>query len=96
MWKHGGRCRGKVGYVVPKDVFKVRIFLVGFEFLRWFVAKEFEDEFFLRGESCNDRDRESLFLSIGVRPGANFGFSTGFEDLVFGRGAQHESCSPER
>ena len=33
---------------------------------------------------CNDRDRELLFSSIGVRSGANFGFGTGFEDLIFG------------
>ena len=36
-----------------------------------------------------------LFLSIRVRSGTNFGFSTGFEDSIFGRRAQHESCSPE-
>ena len=82
-------------YVVPGGVFRIRISLFGFEYDRWLVVREFGDEFYLRGECCNDRDRKLLFSSIRVRSGANFEFGTGFEDLIFGRGAQHESCSPE-
>ena len=42
---------------------------------------------------CNDHGRELLFLSIGVRLGANFGVDSGIEDFIISRGAQHESCS---
>ena len=44
---------------------------------------------------CNDRDQKLLFLSIGVRLGANFAVDSGIEDFIFSRGAQHESSSPK-